>query len=88
MLLEGNFGGKKEKSDLAKNVENKLLSLLFEFVVTPVETVATMVGQGKKIQTFNQSLGAADWGEEKQSDRRFERSRNGGNGQYDGEGNN
>jgi len=35
--------------------------LLFEFVVTPVETVATMVGKGKQIETFNQSLGAADW---------------------------
>lgn len=62
VLLESNFGGKKEKSERAKNVENKLLSLLFEFVVTPVETIAAIVGQGKKIQTFNQSLGAADWG--------------------------
>lgn len=61
-LLESNFAGGKEKSELAKNVENTLLTLLFEFVVTPVETVATMVGQGKQMQTFNQSLGAADWG--------------------------
>jgi hypothetical protein len=62
ILLESNFTGGKEKSDRVKNAENKLLSLLFEFVVTPVETVATMVGQGKQIQTVNQSLGAADWG--------------------------
>lgn len=61
MLLESNFSDKKEKSQQAKNVENKLLSLLFEFIVTPIETVATITGQGKKIQTFNQSLGAADW---------------------------
>lgn len=61
-LLESNFSGGKEKYERTKNVENKLLSLLFEFVVTPVETVATITGQGKKVQTFNQSLGAADWG--------------------------
>ncbi len=63
ILLESNFAGGREKSDRAKNVENKLLSLLFELIVTPVETVATIVGKGKQIQTFNQSLGAADWGE-------------------------
>lgn len=64
-LLENNFGGKKEKSERTKNVQNKLLSLLFEFVVTPVETIATMVGKGKQIETFNQSLGAADWGDDR-----------------------
>ncbi len=63
-LLESNFIGGKEQSELAKSVENKLLSLLFEFVVTPVETAATMVGQGKKVQKLNQSLGAADWGDD------------------------
>lgn len=63
-LLESNFAGGKEKSNQAKNVENKLLSLLFEFVVTPVETIATMVGKGKQVETFNQSLGAADWGDD------------------------
>lgn len=67
-LLESNFAGGKEKSDRVKNVENKLLSLLFEFVVTPVETVATMIGQGKKIQTFNQNLGTADWEENKREE--------------------
>jgi len=67
-LLESNFGGEKKKSDRAKKVENTLLSLLFEFVVTPVETVATMVGQGKQIETFNQSLGAADWGDNRGDD--------------------
>lgn len=72
MLLESNFGGGKEKSERAKNVENKLLSLLFEFVVTPVETVATMTGQGKKVQTLNQSLGAADWETKEQEFKRRE----------------
>ena len=66
--MESNFGGEKKKSDRAKKVENTLLSLLFEFVVTPVETVATMVGQGKQIETFNQSLGAADWGDNRGDD--------------------
>ena len=42
--------------------------MLFEFIVTPVETVATMIGQGKKIQTLNNSLGAADWEENKREE--------------------
>ncbi len=74
ILLESNFAGRKEKSEQAKKVENTLLSLLFEFVVTPVETVATMVGQGKQIETFNQSLGAADWGDVDKSNRKPEDS--------------
>lgn len=65
ILLESNFGDKRQKSERAKNVQNKLLSLLFEFVVTPVETAATMIGQGKKIESFNQSLGTADWGDDR-----------------------
>jgi len=63
-LLENNFSKGKQTSEQLKNVENKLLTLLFEFVVTPVETAATMIGQGKKVQKLNQSLGAADWGDD------------------------
>lgn len=66
-LLENNFAQGKQTPELLKNVENKLLTLLFEFVVTPVEIAATMVGQGKKVQKLNQSLGAADWENEKNS---------------------
>lgn len=72
MLLESNFSDKKEKSDRAKDIENKLLSLLFEFVVTPAETVATMVGQGKQIEALNQSLGAADWGDIDKTNKKHE----------------
>lgn len=71
-LLENNFDKGKQTSEQLKNVENKLLTLLFEFVVTPVETVATMVGQGKKVQKLNQSLGAADWETDKQKAERID----------------
>lgn len=55
---QSNMLGVKESN---KPIVNKILTLIFEAVVTPVEIAATFAGQGQKIQEINHSMGAADW---------------------------
>lgn len=47
--------------DDKKGIKIKLLTTLFEYIVTPIESGAALIGQGPAIQRFNKSLGAADW---------------------------
>ena len=44
-----------------KDIKETLLTALFEYVVTPVESAAALIDQGPTIQKLNASLGAADW---------------------------
>ena len=60
-LLEVNLFNGREIPDGLKKPANQLLTTIFEFFITPVESVATLVGQGGKMQKLNNSLGTADW---------------------------
>lgn len=44
-----------------RDIKERLLTALFVYVITPVESAVALIGQGPAIQKFNKSLGAADW---------------------------
>ena len=66
-LLEVNLFNGREIPDGLKKPANQLLTKIFEFFITPVESVATLVGQGGEMQKLNNSLGAADWPQKKET---------------------
>lgn len=53
--------GSLETTKDKKNIKETLLTALFGYIVTPVESAAALIGQGPTIQKLNASLGAADW---------------------------